>query len=458
MDINKYAASNWDGDGKTKRTWREHAKAIDYPYSDDALRKRACAYRIEHPEEFPEYSPESVRVDRESWSESGNRASLSVNTGKLAPLDDLLVQYNVDSDVWRVEKWGTRQSHWEIGAKVDGEITKEPLSGWNIWANFIRIKPLIVCPTIQPIRITEQFHKPPLPTGDRAIRTLIFSDPQIGFTREVPDAKLTPFHDRRVLDLILQLSLHILPDRIDILGDFLDFPMWTDKFLRKPKYEYATQPAICEGHWWLYQFRKANPDAHITLHEGNHDARMENATIAHLRAAAGLRRATELEAPPVLSPEYLLALDQLGIDWIDDYPSSSVWLNPFLRISHGNIASSVLGGTTKKIVEKSDCSYIVGHIHRIEAASRTILSHRGPRSITAISPGCTCHIDGRVPGAKEDSNWQNGCMVVDYHPEKEQFAFTLIPIAPPYLIHDKAVFTARDVLPLLYKDLPEWNW
>lgn len=458
MDINKYAASNWDESGKTKRSWSEHARAVDYPYSDDALRKRACAYRMEHPEEFPWWGMEVEKSERAVWEEDSNYASASMNTRKQVGLDGFLNELGVDRELWKVEKWGSETKHWEVGAKVDGQIVKEPLMGWRIWANFVRTKPIMVYPTIQPVRIEAQFHKPQPPTGNEILRTLIFSDPQFGFTREVNDARLTPFHDRQALDLILQLSLHIKPDRIDILGDYLDFPMWTDKFLRKPKFEYATQPAICEGHWWLRQFREALPEACISVHEGNHDVRMKNATIIHLRAAAGLRRATELDLPPVLTPEYLLALDQLGIHWVSDYPNASVWLGPNLRISHGNITSSIIGGTTKKLLERSDCSRVVGHIHRREVTSRTILSSHGQREITAICPGCTCHIDGRVPGSSQDSNWQQGCLVIDYHPGKDWYTFTLIPINSPYLVHDKLTFVARDVLPLLYQDMPEWNW
>ena len=28
--------------------------------------------------------------------------------------------------------------------------------------------------------------------------------------------------------------------------------------------------------------------------------------------------------------------------------------------------------------------------------------------ITAMSPGCTCHVDGRVPGHPGKNNWQQG--------------------------------------------------
>jgi hypothetical protein len=56
--------------------------------------------------------------------------------------------------------------------------------------------------------------------------------------------------------------------------------------------------------------------------------------------------------------------------------------------------------SVKAIVHGSDVTEIVGHIHRVEWMSRTLHHRNRIRTITAFSPGCTCRIDGRVPGSR----------------------------------------------------------
>jgi len=141
---------------------------------------------------------------------------------------------------------------------------------------------------------------------------------------------------------------------------------------------------------------------------------MERAIIRHLGAAYDLRAADELEMPPALSVPRLLALHQLGIEWMGDYPDDLDWINDGLCISHGELARSVPGETARAVVRDADESAIVGHTHQVEMASRTLHIRGGERTITAVSPGCCCHIDGRVPAAKARMQWQNGCAVVDY--------------------------------------------
>jgi hypothetical protein len=269
---------------------------------------------------------------------------------------------------------------------------------------------------------------------------------------------LDPFHDRRVLDIILQIAHTEQPDRIDCLGDFFDFASWNDKYLTDPGLEYTTQPAINEGHWWLRQLREACPDATISIHEGNHDNRMENAIVKHLRAAHGLRPADELDLPDAMSPERLLALHKLGIEWCGNYPDDSVWLTSNLRLAHGELVRGGAGATTKAYVESNAYSSITGHIHRAEMATHSRRTRDSLESITAYCPGCVCRIDGVVPGHSHRQNWRQGIALLDYAPETGEISICDIPISNGVAVWNKKRFEGRDNVAALRSAVPGGNW
>ena len=133
---------------------------------------------------------------------------------------------------------------------------------------------------------------------------------------------------------------------------------------------------------------------------------MEKAIIRHLGAAYDLRAADELELPPALSVPRLLALHKLGIEWVPNYPDDLDWINDGISVSHGELSRSVPGETARAVVKAADESAIVGHTHQVEMASRTLHVRGGERTITAVSPGCCCHIDGRVPASKSKMHTQ----------------------------------------------------
>ena len=413
--------------------------------------------------------PQEPPREKVAFREIENYAEASCVSERIKTLDGLLNACEVDLDIWHVKDWGVKK--WEVGAKIKyGDLAWDggKATGWqqhrglgvqdlwSIWAKFIRWEPQPVKPVVRPVECAVSYAKPPAPTSKGVLRSLVFADPQVGFSQEVASAKLEPFHDRAVLDLLLQMAVHLQPDRIDILGDWFDFVMWTDRFLRSPKFEYTTQPAICEGHWWLRQFREGCPDAKITMHEGNHDARMRKALMTHLRAAYGLKPADQMELPAALSPERLLALHELGIDWIGRYPNDDDWLNEHVKLRHGATIRQPPGATARAVVESSDVSVLFGHCHRRERASRTLHLHGGPRDITAVSPGCTCRIDGAVPGTKDRQNWQQGAAVVDY--TGDDYSIALVEIRNGRAICGGEMYEARDRANDLKADLPDWNW
>lgn len=339
-----------------------------------------------------------------------------------SPLE-LIAEAGLDSEDWIVTK--VVLNGWEVGAKAkwvdltydDGRATgtvKEdglkiaPL--YQVKVHLTRKQPIAVCPIIHPIECPEVFSFPEgKAPADTAQASLVLADLHVGFYRDLHMGELIPFHDQRAMSIAVQVARDRQPDRIDILGDVLDLPEWTDKFLRSPEMLETTQPAINAVHAWLKSIRQVCPDAEMYLYRGNHEKRPERAIITHLRAAYGLRAADELDLPPALSVPRLLALHQLGVIWVEE----NEWLNDDLVVGHGQVARKP--GLTSKAISESDIVHqIHAHIHRREVASRTLHTRHGQKTVTATCFGCLCHIDGRVPARTTKLQWQQGIGIVQF--------------------------------------------
>jgi len=387
--------------------------------------------------------------------ERHNTITVESKSPRIRTLEQLLEACEVDLDVWRVERYVVNK--WEVGTKIagGGGILVEPLFQVKAW--LVRIKPEPIHSVIQPVVASIAPCEFPGPSRVGFRRALIWADPHFGFVRDLQTGHLTPFHDRRALDIIVQIAQATRPDRIDCLGDLLDLPEWTDRFLRSPEFYYTTQPAVLEAHWWLTQLRLASPRSTINVYEGNHDRRLDDAIVKHLRAAYDLRAADEANGPPALSVPKLLGLRGLGIHWIDNYPHSADWLNDGIRLSHGERAQ-VQGNTAKAVVNSADATEIFGHIHRIEWVSRTKHERNRTRLIAGFCPGCVCHIDGRVPGKASRRQWQNGCAIVDYEADGSLYAIHPVVIDEGRAVWDGRLFVAQDRLDEIRDAWPGWEW
>jgi hypothetical protein len=280
-------------------------------------------------------------------------------------------------------------------------------------------------PVIQPIQID----LPKLPKIRKSTkgvrRALIVDDPQVGFRRTLHTSDLIPFHDRRVLDLALQIAQTEQIDHISFGGDCLDLSEWSTKFMPEPEFFWTTQPALLEWSWWMTQFRMAQPGAEIKALEGNHDVRMPNLIATNMRQAYKLRAVDELNLPPAMSVPRLLALHKLNIEYVDHYPDNGYWLNQNVFITHGDVVRGNPGDTAKAIVNKQAFTTVFGHIHRRESVTRRMKTHGEDLIYTAFCPGCACRTDGTVPGSSSKDQWQNGIAVIEYTETGEN----IIPIA-----------------------------
>lgn len=382
-----------------------------------------------------------------------NRATATAKCGRIKTLEQLLEACEVDLSVWRVERYLVNK--WEVGAKaahkdlkftkgvIDGTILEEGLTIsplFQVKAWLARIKPIPVFPTIRPVECGRPAASPvKVHEGDIG-RSLVIADPHFGFIRDLRTGELIPLHDPRALDIVKQLADLCHPVRVDLLGDLLDFASWTDKFLRTPEFAGSTQEAIVAAHHFLCELREILPEAEIRLHEGNHDRRMRDAIVTHLRAAYDLRAADELDLPPAMSVQRLLALHKIGVEWIGEYPKGADWLNDHVRVSHGERAQAWGGSTAKAVVAETTVTEIFGHIHRMEWIGRTIHLRDTINTIVGFCPGCLCHIDGRVPSKKAREQWQNGLAVVDYETAGPGFH-----ISPILIEHGRAIWNGQRI-------------
>jgi len=399
------------------------------------------------------------KQQKQIWNEKGNYAESTFKTRRrITTLEDLVAVAHIDTDEWMVDHWLVNQ--WEVGAKAKDQelewtdgivngytsehgLTVEPLYQVKAW--LVRRHPIAIKPIIQPVQCDYEFEwgNIDLITGQRCkdIQTsLVFGDPHFGFERDMQGGRDTPYHNESVLRIILEIAKYVQPDRIDIIGDILDLAEWSDKFIRTPEMTETTQKAINAAYRWLKEFRSIAPKAEMFLYQGNHELRIQKALITHLRAAYGIRPADKLDLPPAMSVPNLLALNGLGIQWVDGYPHNQIWINNGLQISHGDIVRSAPGDTSKAVSKNSDVSQVYGHIHRVEMVTHTHNFRNAQKYVTAFSPGCACWCDDRVPGNGHNRQWQNGCGIIEYEVDGGRFNITPILIEDRKAIYDGKIF------------------
>jgi len=186
--------------------------------------------------------------------------------------------------------------------------------------------------------------------------------------------------------------------------------------------------------------------------EGNHDKRLETALITHLAAAYQLRPVDEMEMPPAMTIQRLLALGGMDIRYVGDYPNGEEWLNDMVVCVHGDVARQP-GLTAPARAREIDVTEIHGHIHRREWAARTIHGRRDRHIVEAFSPGCLCRIDGAVPGKKAKVQWQQGIALVRYtNTTRNDYSISPIAIDDGRALAEGALYLAEDRLSDLMAD------
>lgn len=377
---------------------------------------------------------------------------------RITTKEDLIEALHINEDEWEfvpepVGKWDTMYT------EKDGEGGKEPtvLEMYKVGGTLVRKKLLEVEYTVQPVRIAiNDADSLKLRSNDaldyETQKTLAFFDPHFGFRRNLRTGVLDPFHDRAALSVILQVINEEQPGRIIIGGDLMDFSECSDKFIREPGFYFTTQAALEEAFWWLLQIRLACPNAEIDILKGNHDERLENIMMTHLMQITGLSVAGRgISSPPVMTLQYLLDFDTLGIKYVDDYPNGNIVIGGIEYI-HGDTARAKPGNTSDKIATGATRDTIFGHIHRQEMVGANLANGK---SIQVLCPGCTCRTDYTVPGHTRGQNWQQGFVIVNH--SKKANEIHSYPINNGETMVNGSYYRYKSIISQLKKDTG-WNF
>lgn len=250
--------------------------------------------------------------------------------------------------------------------------------------------------------------------GQLLIKSGKLSQAQMGSTPSdfekavfIPDTHI-PFINETIWERILDFLKDFQPDRIFILGDFID-SYNVSSFAQDPELFGQLQKELNLGKYHLEQLREVCPRAKGVFCEGNHEARIkrwlwENPAIASLEK---------------LKIENLLGLDELDFEFVE-YGNYYNY-NGFL-VKHGDIVRMHSGYSAKAELEKMGLSGISGHTHRMAAHFKTDM---GGQKVWYES-GCLCNL--KLPWANGSNNWQNGFAVSWHERNGNRFFLELIPI------------------------------
>lgn len=372
---------------------------------------------------------------------------------------DLMRSHNIDPDAYLVT--GREDRAFTTPMKLrklneDGSAYDEPVHVQNHVVRLSLVRRTLDRPRFEHLEPVAQA-RPIRRRAARAVvaleRALIVSDPHIGYRRDLRTGALAPFHDRRVLDLAVQLASLEQPEVIVVTGDLMDNAEWSDKFVKAPEFYFVTQPAIHESHFFLAQLRVAAPAARIVLLPGNHDDRWRSAIMRHMIAAYDLRPADNPEAPALLSPQHLLGLDSIDVEYIGEYPEGEVWLNRTTVAMHSATTKDV-----RAMLRESNANIIRGHDHRIGVAAYTTKYGRRAVTLHGMNPGCACHIDGRVPGSEAGVDWQQGLGLVEYEPGGDAVRMEVLPVQDGRMLWRGEILEGSDAVDGLRAAVDGWAY
>jgi hypothetical protein len=258
-------------------------------------------------------------------------------------------------------------------------------------------------PVVQPAtpaRIT--YGKRPKPRTDGLAVTGLLPDVQIGYWRDVDTGVLTPMHDGPAIDVAMQIMQAVNPWRIVQLADYLDLAEMSSKFAPHPEFANTTQASIFYGHNLMGECRViVGPDGEVYMLDGNHDDRLGRMVLNNAKAALRLRKATDPPASwPALSVPSLLALDEIGVQFIPGYPAASLKLADGNGIQTPLYATHERGLDVVKAARAQRQSYVQGHTHRVAHHSETYDLDGGAVEVEVFSLGSLCRNDGGVPSTK----------------------------------------------------------
>lgn len=440
--------------GDLDLTWSDIGEAVGL--SGKAAESRWQRWKAQNPEDFRSEVANQIDAASESVSveeHSDNEIVVTSKSTAIKTLAQLVRECDIDLGEWKPVK--PLFNAWTTSGLDKATSEWIQIQNYQVKCRFVRREPIAVFPAIKPIQAAHTYQIPTNEHVGGVTRALVAGDVHVGFLRDTRTGRLTPTHDRRAMSIVAQTVSNLDLDLLVLNGDLLDMAEWSSGYRQKPEYRQTMQPALLELHWWLAGMRKAKPGLRMVYIEGNHESRVYRSILDNLEAAYELTAVGDVFA--AMSVPHLLALDDLGIEWVGGYEDNeaALWLSDGLRVRHGDTARSP-GLTARAVVDGAVVSEINGHIHREERTTETRVYRDGRRTVCSQTFGCLCHMDGRVPGDDGERQWQQGFGLVDVGDGLEAVRGVGIDYDSHRAIVDGQIITGRDYTDALARDLPEW--
>lgn len=233
-----------------------------------------------------------------------------------------------------------------------------------------------------------------------------------------------PFHDPALHEKYCEFLDQNNPHTIVKIGDTMDFPN-ISKYKKNPEREEVAKVQDCvnSGYRILKDERMAAPRTKIVKMAGNHDIRLRDFILNWVPELHGLQRAEIIDnnEASIFSPEFLLRLDELGIDYLDPqgpYEHGEFKVSEKLAARHGWIAKKGSGPSALATLEHLGYSVLIGHTHRQSLVYKTTFDINGePTILCAAEIGCMCLVENDGLGHSPSPDWQPGFSTATVWPD-----------------------------------------
>ena len=223
-----------------------------------------------------------------------------------------------------------------------------------------------------------------------------------------------------MLELIFRFAKNLKPDKLFILGDFIDFYS-ISRFDRNPERVVNLESEFKQGRELLWQIRDII-DGEIIFIAGNHEDRLRKF----------------LWNNPVLngciSLEKKLDLNNLEIKFYE-YGKNYIYKDKLIY-THGNKINKYSAYTAKNLLDDLGMSVVSGHTHRLGMHYKT--DYSGAK--VGVENGCLCAFENAMEWfRKETIDWQRGISVIKWHEDRFNIQQICIP-KDLFIIYGKHYF------------------
>lgn len=167
-----------------------------------------------------------------------------------------------------------------------------------------------------------------------------------------------PFHDPKLVDLVIDAFVDIKIDRLIINGDLLDFYNLNSYSPAHSDVIHTLEDELTAGKDWLTELRDKLPKCEIVFLYGNHEDRLDRWVTKNTKVFHN-----------ILKLEYMLDLERLNVSY--HYYNYAYQLESTnLYVQHSPPSYGVNGARTS-LLKKHDATFIYGCTHRKQVAAVT---------------------------------------------------------------------------------------